>query len=282
MDGHTATACGKGKAVKQQHDLELLRRTEFASLTDDEFQFFLAFCEEKGVNPWLRHIKPKPFYNPTHGRNELQMITTIQALRIIALETGKHQGVTGPHWRGKNDEAWVDCWTKTEPPFAAQAGVHRKGFKHPTIGTVLWDSYCQFEETRDGKRVPTEFWLRMGAFMLGKCAEAQALRAAFPERLAGLFMEEELRGSPATPRESSPTPEGSERGWDPVSPQTPFQFHLTLSEMGLQDPKRREQIIRAFRESHPHVTDAAFYKLVVEGIRANPQAFGVELEAVMA
>lgn len=271
----------------KQADLKLLHRVDYSYLTQDEFDFFVTFCEEKGLNPWLRHIKPEVRHNAEAGRNEIKMITTVDALRIIAVKTGEYEGRKGPTFFG--DSGLVcDLWMRPEPPNAAQVSVFRKGFREPIVGTAMWDAHCQFTEEA-GKRVPTEFWLRMGSHMLGKCAEAHALRAAFPERLGGLYINDEMQGNgrtPPRPRPAGEPPagEGSARGWNPDVPASMFQFHLALSELGLQDPRRREQVIGEFRQSHPRIADdpAQFYQLVLASVRADPERFGISREAVLA
>lgn len=260
--------------------LKLLHRMDYPHLTADEFSLFVIYCEQKGLNPWLRHIRPEPYFNRENGRTELRMITTIAALRIIALNTGKYQGLTGPTWCGK-DGAWVDVWLNPQPPAAATASVHRKGFKNPVNAVALWESYCPLVPDKEGRPVPSDFWMRMGAFMLGKCAEAMALRAAFPERLSGLLTDDELQ--PGWRERVTASDEGSPRGWNPLEPKTPFQFQLALCEMGLPNPADRERIVEAFRHEHRSLAAGPpelFYRFVVHSIRANPTAFGVAEEAI--
>lgn len=269
---------------KADDKLDLLYRQEFSHLTRDEFAYFVEFCREKGVNPWLRHIIPQRVYDERRGATRLQFITTIMALRTIALSTRRYEGLKGPSWCGK-DGAWVDVWLHPEPPEAATVGVYRKGFREPLFQTATFPSFAQFEQTRDGKSVPTPFWVRMGAHMLAKCAEALSLRAAFPEKCGELLIPEEVmqtggpggQGRPpaAGPGEAAPTTAPDQ--FDLNRPQSRFQFELALIDLGLQNPERRAAVIAEFQRGWSrlyHEQPVQFYAQVLQEVRKRPGVYG--------
>jgi hypothetical protein len=75
--------------------------------------------------------------------------------------------------------------------------VWRRDWPRPAVGVARWSEYVQ--TTRDGN--PTRFWRQMPHNQLAKCAEALALRKAFPAVLAKLYTPEEMaqadNGAPA-------------------------------------------------------------------------------------
>jgi phage recombination protein Bet len=79
-------------------------------------------------------------------------------------------------------------WLESEPPAAARCLVYVKDYTHPVVGIALWSEYAQIG--RDGK--PQALWASKPALMLAKCAEALALRKAYPQDLSGLYTTDEL------------------------------------------------------------------------------------------
>lgn len=135
----------------------------------------LHYSQRTGLDPFLRQV----YMIERGGKWGIQ--AGIDALRIVAQRSGDYQGQVGPLWCGE-DREWVDVWLDKTPPKAAKVGVLRDGFKEPLWAVARWDSYAANSPT----------WQKMPDLMLAKCAEALALRKAFPQDLAGIYTEEEM------------------------------------------------------------------------------------------
>jgi len=150
-------------------DLALIKRTVAPNATDDQLALFLHDCQRRGVHPFDKLIVF------TNAGGKYTPITSIDFLRSRAADTGEMAG---------SDDA---TFTAQDPktPASATVTVYRitKLGRHPYTATARFREYY--------RNTPT--WNHMPHTMLAKCAEALALRKAFPHQLGGLYVREEMQ-----------------------------------------------------------------------------------------
>jgi phage recombination protein Bet len=144
--------------------------------------------------------------------------TAIDGFRLIARRAADkaHHTLAEPEilWCGY-DGKWRDVWLNSEPPSAAKATVLRDG--QPFVAVALYSEYVQVQGSGENAK-PNSMWTRMPTNQLAKCAEALALRKAFPQDLSGMYIDDEMGQADGeaqieqAPAESGP-PEGG--GWSP-------------------------------------------------------------------
>lgn len=177
--------------VFDQAKIDLIKRNICKGATDDELRLFMLQAERTGLDPFSRQIysirrKEWDRDNQTETWKHVTQVS-IDGFRLVAERTGQYAGQTPVMWCGE-DGKWVDVWLKKEPPAAAKAGVLRRDFTEPLYAVATFSAYAQTTKQGD----ITGMWKKMPALMLGKCAEALALRKAFPMELSGLYTTEEM------------------------------------------------------------------------------------------
>lgn len=175
--------------IVTEEQKELVKRTVAPDATDSELQLYFYDCSRRGVHPLdrlLHYTKRNGKYTP---------ITSIDLLRMRADATGQHLGTDEPIYQG----------VKGSPDFAALVRVHKlvAGQKATFTGTARWSEYFPGE-------AQGFMWKKMPHLMLGKCAEALALRKAFPAQLHGLYVQEEMDQAEVKPATTAPLQQAAE------------------------------------------------------------------------
>lgn len=170
-----------------REQIDLIKQTVANGTTDNELKLFLYTAKRTGLDPLLKQIHAVKRWSKKDNRDVMSIQTGIDGYRLIADRTGAYAG---------NDDYEFDS---EENPTTAKARVWKivNGIRCPFEATARWSQYYPGD-------AQGFMWKKMPHVMLGKCAEALALRKAFPAEMAGVYTAEEMAQAGQIHEEQAP------------------------------------------------------------------------------
>lgn len=178
-----------GKMSKNQ--IELVKRTVAKGASDDELRLFIQVCKGANLNPFLKQVFLVPRWDAKEGKEVRAIQVSIDGFRAIAESGGAYAGNEDAVFTAENELELTEKDGKTKKtikyPSEAKVTVYKivEGQRYPFTATARWGEYYP------GPKMGFQWHIRP-YLMLGKCAEALALRKAFPKLLSGMYAQEEL------------------------------------------------------------------------------------------
>lgn len=176
---------------------QLVKNTVAAGATDLELDYFLQFCAAKGFDPFAKEawfIKTKGFTGKDGREVEgrVQIMTGIEGFFKIANIHPQFDGMDheyGPDIRIPVNASKAPGVKEIVAPEWVETAVYRKDRGRPEKRKCYWREYAQELVTYGGK---LSLWAQKPTMMLEKCADATALRKAFPQELNDIRTPEEM------------------------------------------------------------------------------------------
>jgi phage recombination protein Bet len=172
--------------------VDLIKSVIAVGATDDELKLFLYTAKRTGLDPLTKQIhfvKREVNKKLPNGawvkEGQMTVQTGIDGYRAIAERTGNLAGISDAVYDSEDGEY----------PKKATVTVYKmlsSGQRVEYTSSARWSEYAQ-TYTRNGETVVGPMWKKMPYLMLAKCAEALALRKAFPNDLSGLYTTEEMQ-----------------------------------------------------------------------------------------
>lgn len=179
--------------------IELIKSTVAKGATDEELKLFLYTAKRTGLDPLTRQIyfqKRQQRQKDGSYKEVMTILTGIDGYRAIADRTGQLAGIDDPTYEEEvviNPSTSQGVLGASKRPIKATVTVYKivKTTRVPFTASARWSEYAP-AEPKSGF-----MWNKMPYLMLGKVAEALALRKAFPLNLSGLYTTEEMDQAPA-------------------------------------------------------------------------------------
>ncbi len=173
--------------------VRLIKEHVAQGCSDSELAYFLEVAQAVGLNPLKKEVYAIKRWDARLKKEKLTIQTGIDGFRKIAHRTGVCLGISAPDFRkeGKGKELVAAVVVKK-----LVAG-HVCEFP----AEARWSEYAQ--KTKNGAY--THMWSSKPYLMLGKCAEALALRKAFADELSGVYTSDEMGTAAPAPEPTKPS-----------------------------------------------------------------------------
>ncbi len=164
----------------------------------------LQYCKARKLDILKRPVHIVPMWNSKLGKNIETVWPSISEIRTTASRTSDYAGKDSPKFGEEisdtfSGEVWVGQGKKEKRnvslkfPEWCEITVYRTvhGVRCPFTERVYWkEAYGSL----GGSNIPNKMWEKRTIGQLIKCAEAGALRAAFPEEIGNVYAAEEMEG----------------------------------------------------------------------------------------
>lgn len=224
-------------AIRQDfspEQIDLIKRTVAPGTSDDELALFLHQCQRTGLDPLSNQIycmKRKQKGKDGMWTEKATIQVGIDGYRLIASRTGRYA------------PGEVEIKMQGDKIVSAVATVKMcvGGQWFDVKAEAYFDEYKQtFGQTGELMGL----WKKMPRQMIAKCAEALALRKAFPAELSGIYTNEEMSQAdienvtPATHTQAAP----QQIEHDPSTSETAIkkQIAADLKSMGVAAGELKE------------------------------------------
>lgn len=168
---------------------KVLQETLFPGASDESILMAVDYCKVRNLDVLKRPVHIVPIWNKEQKRMIDTVWPSISELRTTAMRTGQYAGIDETVY-GPDITQNVGGVEITFPEYA-QVTVYRmlNGVRIPFAGDkVRWLETVA--TTKEG--APNSMWKQRPYGQIAKCAEAAALRKAFPEELGNEYAAEEM------------------------------------------------------------------------------------------
>lgn len=174
--------------------------------SDVEFANFILVSARTGLDIFKKQIYLVPRWDSRLGKNVYSPQAGIDGFRSVAERTGKYAGNDDAVFKGEKEVK------KVKVPEMATVTVYKmvEGTRCPFTASARWDEYYP------GEKVGF-MWHSKPHIMLGKCAEALALRKAFPNIIQGFYETAEMDIALGEGKEEDKKKKGLEKIKDIIS-----------------------------------------------------------------
>lgn len=178
-----------------QHIWSALKNSLYTGARDESIKMVLDYCKAAKLDPMQKpvHIVPMSVKNAQTGRYEYKdvVMAGVGLYRIQAARSNQYAGVSEPEF-GEDITCNLGGVEITYPKWCRV--TVKKLVNNTIVEFTAKEYWLENYASKKDERTPNTMWQKRPYGQLAKCAEAQALRKAFPEIVSQHPTAEEMEG----------------------------------------------------------------------------------------
>jgi len=178
-----------------QHIWSALKNSLYTGARDESIKMVLDYCKAAKLDPMQKpvHIVPMSVKNAQTGRYEYKDVVMpgVGLYRIQAARSNQYAGVSEPEF-GEDITCNVGGVEITYPKWCRV--TVKKLVNNTIVEFTAKEYWLENYATKKDELAPNTMWKKRPYGQIAKCAEAQALRKAFPEIISQHPTAEEMEG----------------------------------------------------------------------------------------
>ncbi len=187
-----------------QHIWSALKNSLYTGARDESIKMVLDYCKAAKLDPMQKpvHIVPMSVKNAQTGRYEYKdvVMAGVGLYRIQAARSNQYAGVSEPEF-GEDVTCNLGGADITYPKWCKV--TVKKIVNNTIVEFTAKEYWLENYASKKDELTPNTMWRKRPYGQLAKCAEAQALRKAFPEIVSQHPTAEEMEVKNITPKSQS-------------------------------------------------------------------------------
>lgn len=190
---------GGALALPETELLQVLQSSLYPGASPASIKLVLGYCKAAGLDPMQKPVHIVPMWDSKAGKMRDVVMPGVNLYRIQASRSGQFAGMSEPEF-GEDQTATLSNQAITFPQWC-RVTVRRLMDNGTVAEFTAREYWLENYAVKGGKEksiAPNAMWMKRPRGQIAKCAQAQALRIAFPE-IASQPTADEMEGKALHP-----------------------------------------------------------------------------------
>ena len=213
---------------KDQAIRTALKTSLYPGASDGSVDMVLAYCQAAGLDPLAKPVHIVPMWDGKAREMRDVVMPGIGLYRTNAARTGQFAGMSEPEFGPMVTEK-LGSREVTFPEWCKVTAYRQLPSGHVAEFTAVeyWVENYAIKGGKEQDQAPNAMWSKRVRGQIAKCAQAQALRMAFPEAVGAGPTAEEMEGKAILEGEATPVARVEQRTAElPLYPEADFAKNL--------------------------------------------------------